>query len=100
MEKLKLHPIITQSLLQSGFKNPTPIQAEAIPIALEGKHIVGCAQTGTGKTLAFLVPILSQLLKNKTSTKKITGLILVPTRELAGQIDLEWHKGGDHVEQE
>jgi ATP-dependent RNA helicase DeaD len=62
---------------------PTPIQAGAIPAALEGRDILGCAQTGTGKTAAFLIPLVSQLLKSPT----MTALILAPTRELAAQTE-------------
>ena len=66
------------------FQQPTPIQAQAIPIALTGQDLIGCAQTGTGKTAAFCIPILITLLKDQHAT----ALILAPTRELAQQIDL------------
>ncbi|MBU2542590.1 DEAD/DEAH box helicase [Patescibacteria group bacterium] len=69
-------------LSKKGFKTPTPIQRQVIPPALEGKDIVGIAQTGTGKTLAFGIPMIQQLAKNKGQ-----GLILVPTRELALQVE-------------
>lgn len=68
-----------------GFEECTPIQAEAIPAILEGKDLIGCAQTGTGKTAAFLIPILEKLRTNDHDT--IKTLIIVPTRELASQID-------------
>lgn len=68
-----------------GFENPTPIQEQAIPIILNGKDLIGCAQTGTGKTAAFVLPILNKLAKNPTDTTNT--LIIVPTRELALQID-------------
>lgn len=64
------------------FHTPTPIQAEAIPIALAGNDLIGCAQTGTGKTAAFSIPIITQLLANRNEI----ALILVPTRELAAQV--------------
>ncbi len=69
--------------------NPTPIQSEAIPIILNGNDLIGCAQTGTGKTAAFAVPILQLLLKDKSfsSKRKIRSLIVTPTRELAIQIE-------------
>ncbi len=67
------------------FENATPIQEQAIPTILEGNDLIACAQTGTGKTAAFLLPILNLLTKN--STEKLSTLILVPTRELAIQID-------------
>lgn len=70
------------------FQVPTPIQVQAIPHALAGKDIIGCAQTGTGKTAAFCVPILNRLLNSPEKT----ALILVPTRELAIQVNTFWHK--------
>jgi ATP-dependent RNA helicase DeaD len=69
-------------LLKINYKTPTPIQAQAIPVALSGKDILGTAQTGTGKTLAFGIPIINFLLK----TKKEAALIITPTRELAQQV--------------
>ena len=71
-------------LSRAGFSTPTPVQAAAIPQALEGKDVLATAQTGTGKTLAFLVPIMEDLLKQET--KGIAALVLVPTRELAMQV--------------
>lgn len=68
-----------------GFENPTPIQQQAIPIILSNKDLIGCAQTGTGKTAAFLLPILHKLSENPTDSTNT--LIVVPTRELALQID-------------
>ncbi len=80
-------PLI-QTLINKGYLIPTPIQVQSIPIVLQGKDIFGCAQTGTGKTAAFALPILQLLQeKNDPSTKKtIKALILAPTRELAQQI--------------
>lgn len=69
-----------------GFKTPTPIQAQAIPVVMEGRDLIGNAQTGTGKTGAFLLPILDRLVRNPTSTG-VQCLILAPTRELVKQID-------------
>ena len=72
----------TQERLSSArFSTPTPVQAATIPRALEGKDILATAQTGTGKTLAFLIPILEHLLQN--DTPGIAALVLVPTRELS-----------------
>lgn len=65
------------------FKNPTPIQAQAIPLALEGRDVIGLAETGSGKTAAFVLPILQALLEKQQS---LFGLVLAPTRELAYQI--------------
>lgn len=68
-----------------GFESPTPIQEQAIPIILEGKDLIACAQTGTGKTAAFLLPILHKIVLNGHNS--INTLVIVPTRELALQID-------------
>jgi ATP-dependent RNA helicase RhlE len=78
-------PDLQEGLDAMGFKDPTPIQELAIPIILDNKDLVGCAQTGTGKTAAFLLPILNKL--SKEHTNSINTLIIVPTRELALQID-------------
>ena len=79
---LKLEETLFESLAKINFKSPTPIQAKAIPIALDGKDILGTAQTGTGKTGAFGIPLVNYLLK----TKKETALVMTPTRELATQV--------------
>ena len=79
---LKLEETLFESLAKINFKAPTPIQAKAIPIALDGKDILGTAQTGTGKTGAFGIPLVNYLLK----TKKETALVMTPTRELATQV--------------
>ncbi len=73
---------------EMGFKDPTPIQAHAIPHALQGKDVLGLAQTGTGKTAAFGIPLVAQMLEygQKPAAKTVRGLILAPTRELANQI--------------
>jgi ATP-dependent RNA helicase RhlE len=76
---------LQEGLDSMGFETPTAIQEQAIPIILSGKDIIGCAQTGTGKTAAFLLPILHKLSVNPTETTNT--LIIVPTRELALQID-------------
>ena len=82
--ELPLSSALQQKLAAAQFTNPTPIQARAIPPALEGKDVIGTAQTGTGKTLAFLIPILEML--NRESTRQASALILLPTRELAMQV--------------
>lgn len=82
---LRLTEPLLMALESAGYTNPTPIQEQAIIPILNGKDIFGCAQTGTGKTAAFSLPILQQL-QNKQGTKNIRALILVPTRELAIQI--------------
>lgn len=83
-DSLNLHPNLLKGIHDLGFIRPTPIQAQAIPHILEGRDVIGCAQTGTGKTAAFVLPILHRLLQNP-SRKHLRALILAPTRELALQ---------------
>jgi len=78
-------PELQEGLSSMGFNTPTPIQQQAIPIIQSGKDIIACAQTGTGKTAAFLLPVINKIIKSKDKT--INTLIVVPTRELAIQID-------------
>jgi len=86
-ENLKLLPQILTSLKAKGYTVPTPIQQKAISVILEGRDILGSAQTGTGKTAAFALPILQKLFESKANQRKgIKTLILAPTRELAQQI--------------
>jgi ATP-dependent RNA helicase RhlE len=81
---LKLHPSLHKGLKELGFQRPTPIQAEAIPAALEGRDIIACAMTGSGKTAAFVLPILHHLIGKPRG--KTRALVVTPTRELAAQI--------------
>ncbi|MFC1498642.1 DEAD/DEAH box helicase [Verrucomicrobiota bacterium] len=83
-----LLPEIGRAVSEAGYKIPSPIQRKTIPSLLEGRDMLGCAQTGTGKTAAFMLPILQYLAKNKkhSAAKKPRVLILAPTRELAAQI--------------
>lgn len=87
-QELSLHPLILRAIEEDGYKTPTPIQEKAIPSLLQGKDMMGCAQTGTGKTAAFALPIIHQILQfsNKGKFRKISAVILAPTRELALQI--------------
>ena len=80
----KLHPQIMAGVRALGFTTPTPIQVQAIPPVLEGKDVMGLAQTGTGKTAAFVLPILQRLLPGPRG--RVRSLIIAPTRELAEQI--------------
>jgi ATP-dependent RNA helicase RhlE len=82
---LNLDPSLVEGIESLGFKTMTPVQADAIPAGLKGKDLIACAQTGTGKTAAYLIPVL-QHLKQK-NRHGLSCLIIVPTRELAGQID-------------
>ncbi len=86
-KKLELDEALLKALETQGYTTPTPIQKQAIPIVLSGKDLLGVAQTGTGKTAAFGLPILQRLSGNKYSRKGIKAMILTPTRELAIQID-------------
>ena len=88
--ELRLLPEILSALQKQGYSNPTPIQQRAIPSALKGKDVLGCAQTGTGKTAAFSIPLLQLLHERKQRDgygKQPKALILTPTRELAAQIE-------------
>ncbi|AZA82652.1 DEAD/DEAH box helicase [Chryseobacterium lactis] len=84
---LNLIEPIAKAIQEQGYTNPTPIQERSIPDILQGRDFLGCAQTGTGKTAAFSIPILQNLSKNKIPNKHIKALILTPTRELAIQIE-------------
>jgi len=81
---LKLHPSLERGLKELGFRRPTPIQSDAIPPALEGRDVLATAMTGSGKTAAFLLPILHALISRPRGTTR--ALVLTPTRELAAQI--------------
>ena len=86
-KSLELIEPLLRSLAEQGYQHPTPIQAKAIPVLLKGNDVLGCAQTGTGKTAAFLLPILHHLSMTKRPKRPlIKALILTPTRELAAQI--------------
>ena len=99
-EELNLIEPILKALRTEGYERPTPIQEQAIPIVLEGKDLQGCAQTGTGKTAAFAIPILQLLAQNPVPAqgrKAIRSLILTPTRELAIQIGESFTAYGRHT---
>lgn len=83
--ELQFEPELMEGLDAMGFEKPTPIQQQAIPIIMADKDIIACAQTGTGKTAAFLLPVINKIIQTKTES--IDTLIIVPTRELAIQID-------------
>ncbi len=81
---LKLHPSLLKSVKELGFARPTPIQEDAIPPALEGRDVLACAMTGSGKTAAFLLPLIHRMIDTPRGTTR--ALVLTPTRELAAQI--------------
>src|SRR5512132_3073956 len=82
--KFKLHPDLLRGIRELGFTRATPIQEQAIPPALEGRDLLATAMTGSGKTAAFLLPILHRLIGRPRGTTR--ALVLTPTRELAAQI--------------
>src|SRR6266567_3213170 len=81
---LKLLPKLVRACESLGYTEPTPIQTKAIPIVLNGQDLIGCAETGTGKTAAFLLPIIQRI--SEKSRPGVRVLVLAPTRELALQI--------------
>jgi len=97
---LNLLKNIQQALAEEGYTTPTPIQQQAIPIILEGTDLVGCAQTGTGKTAAFAIPIINylhRLVGSSAKKKTIRTLVVTPTRELAIQIDESFNTYGKYT---
>ena len=96
--ELGLAPEILRAIADQGYEIPTPIQAQAIPVVLAGHDLMACAQTGTGKTAGFTLPILNRLASSKTTgPRKIRVLILTPTRELAAQVEDSVRTYGAHL---
>ena len=83
---LKLDPKVLNAIADSGYENPTPIQAGAIPPALEGRDVLGIAQTGTGKTAGFVLPMITLLGRGRARARMPRSLVMCPTRELAAQV--------------
>lgn len=99
-EDLSLARPILQAVTEEGYTTPTPIQQQAIPIVLDGRDLVGCAQTGTGKTAAFAIPLLHHLHRNIGTSKRhkvIRALVVTPTRELALQIGASFETYGKYT---
>jgi len=96
-ESLGLAPALLRALAEQGYAEPTPIQAGAIPVVLEGHDLLAAAQTGTGKTAAFALPLLQRMSTANHSSKRPRALILTPTRELAAQIHDNMRAYGKHV---
>ena len=94
---LSLDPRVLQAVTESGYTTPTPIQAQAIPHALEGRDVLGIAQTGTGKTGAFVLPMVTHLSKGRARARMPRSLVLAPTRELAAQVSEQFEKYSAHV---
>ncbi|MDA3811663.1 MAG: DEAD/DEAH box helicase [Spirochaetaceae bacterium] len=97
-EELGLSPEVLKGVESKGYKKATPIQAQAIPLILEGKDLLGGAQTGTGKTAAFALPILELLSRYKQESPAPRALILTPTRELADQVSISFSTYGQFVD--
>lgn len=98
-KSLHLVPELLLAITETGYETPTPIQEQSIPIVLEGHDLLGCAQTGTGKTASFAIPTLQRLFQShkEQKRKKIRALIITPTRELAVQIDESFSIYGKHL---
>ena len=96
---LNLHPALQQAVADAGYSTPTPIQQQAIPAVLTGRDLMAAAQTGTGKTAGFVLPILQQLIGTpRQQTRPVRALILTPTRELAAQVGEQVAKYSKHLE--
>ena len=93
---LGLSPALVDAAAASGFTAPTPVQTAAIPVVLKGQDLLACAQTGSGKTAAFALPLL-QMLQTGSQQRNTQVLVLVPTRELAGQAVVEGAQGRRRV---
>ena len=85
-EDLGLGPEVLKAVDEAGYTTPTPIQEQAIPVVLMGRDVLGCAQTGTGKTAGFTLPMIEILAAGRARARMPRSLILTPTRELATQI--------------
>src|SRR5262249_47300052 len=97
---LGLSAALVRAVREGGYDRPTPIQVRAIPAVLTGSDVLGCAQTGTGKTAAFALPILERLARVRRADdarRKIRALVLSPTRELAAQIAEKFRTYGSHT---
>ncbi|MEO1329694.1 MAG: DEAD/DEAH box helicase [Pseudomonadota bacterium] len=95
--ELGLDPRVQQAVEETGYEKPTPIQAQAIPEALAGRDVLGIAQTGTGKTASFTLPMLCHLAKGRARARMPRSLILAPTRELAAQVSENFELYGKHL---
>jgi len=94
---LDLHPEVLKAVVEAGYETPTPIQAGAIPPALVGRDVLGIAQTGTGKTASFTLPMITLLTQERTRARMPRSLVLCPTRELAAQVAESFSTYARHV---
>src|SRR5687767_14354889 len=91
---LGLSPATLKAVADTGYTTATPIQAEAIPYALQGRDVLGIAQTGTGKTAAFTLPMIDRLAAGRAKARMPRALVIAPTRELADQVSMSFEKYG------
>jgi len=94
--ELGLSPELLQAITDTGYTNPTPIQEQAIPVVAQGRDVLGCAQTGTGKTASFALPMIDKLAAGRSRARMPRSLILEPTRELATQVEASFERYGKH----
>jgi superfamily II DNA/RNA helicase len=95
-DELGLEPKVLQAVTEAGYETPTPIQGEAIPPAIKGRDVLGIAQTGTGKTASFTLPMIHRLAKGRAKARMPRSLVLAPTRELAAQVAESFEKYGKY----
>src|SRR5882724_3141801 len=95
-ESLGLSPQLLKAVADSGYTTPTPIQAQGIPYVLQGKDLIGIAQTGTGKTASFTLPMIEILARGRAKARMPRTLILEPTRELAAQVAESFERYGKY----
>src|SRR3954469_15373495 len=94
--ELGLSPELLQAITDTGYTTPTPIQQQAIPVVASGRDVLGCAQTGTGKTASFALPMIDKLAAGRSRARMPRSLILEPTRELATQVEASFERYGKH----
>src|SRR5438105_7313 len=94
--ELGLSPELLQAITDTGYTTPTPIQEQAIPVVAQGRDVLGCAQTGTGKTASFALPMIDKLAAGRARARMPRSLILEPTRELATQVEASFERYGKH----
>src|SRR5882762_9383607 len=94
--ELGLSPELLQAITDTGYTTPTPIQHQAIPVVASGRDVLGCAQTGTGKTASFALPMIDKLTAGRSRARMPRSLILEPTRELATQVEAAFEVYGKH----
>src|SRR6266853_496786 len=94
--ELGLSPELLQAITDTGYTTPTPIQEQAIPVIAQGRDVLGCAQTGTGKTASFALPMIDKLAAGRSRARMPRSLILEPTRELATQVEAAFERYGKH----